>query len=125
MFKAFPDLEPNEYLMYDLTSRGILGIQVKAVTLSTDGSARLNVYRPALRQSKQTWFVIFIAGDSDSPFVDHCAVVPSEFVAEHLTGHGSYGVMPVRRELTGELAPWRIPLDRLGARLAEVAASLA
>ena len=123
-FKAFPDLEPNEYLIYDLVSRGIAGIQVKAVTLGSDGEATLNVYRPALRPSAKTWFVLFVA-EQGGRFGDHCAVMPSRFVAEHLVGHGINGYFSVSRGLPGRLAPWRVPMEGLGSRLAELAAALA
>lgn len=124
-FKAFPDLEPNEYLMYDLTSRGIVGIQVKAVTFGAWRQAVVNVYRPALRPSPTTWFVVFASAGGAARFEDVCAVVPSQVVAEHLVGHGPYGVLSMTRRFGGFMAPWRVPVAQLGERLAEVAASLA
>jgi hypothetical protein len=125
VFKAFPDLEPNEYVVYDLQSRGIVGIQVKAVTLGADGGATINVYRPALRPSVNTWFVIFLADAGGVALDEQCAVVPSWFVADHLVGHGVAGKFNVGRTLGGRLAQWRVPLNALGTRLAELAASLA
>jgi hypothetical protein len=125
LFKAFPDLEPDEYVVYDLQSRGILGIQVKAVTLGIRGEATLNVYRPALRPSVRTWFVIFMAEGNANALDDHCAVVPSHFVADRLSGHGPHGRLSVSRGFTGRLDQWRVPLVALGSRLAELAASVA
>jgi hypothetical protein len=54
-------------------------------------------------------------------FLPDCAVIPSTVVAEDLGGDGIEGHLPVTRGLTGRLAPWRVPLTDLGARLAEVA----
>jgi hypothetical protein len=125
MFKAFPDLEPNEFLAYDLESRGILGIQVKTVTLGSEGKGTVNVHMASLRPSKTTWFVIFAAAEPDSPFEESCAVVPSLAVAEHLSGGALHGELPVHRGAGGWLAPWRVPLAELGSRLAQVASSLA
>ena len=124
LFKAHPDLEPNEYVLYDLVSRGILGVQVKAVTLGASGHTTVNVFRPALRPSSSTWFVVFSAHDEGSAFDEVCAVVPSQFVAEHLAGQGPEGKLSVSRGFAGRLAPWRVPVAGLGDRLAEVAASL-
>ena len=124
-FKAFPDLEPTEYLIYDLESRGILGIQVKTVSLGGEDKGTVNVHMASLRPSRTTWFVILVAEDNDSPFAESCAVIPSTVVAELLRSDGPHGELPVHRGIGGRLAPWRVPLAELGARLAEVAASLA
>jgi hypothetical protein len=122
VFKAFPDLEPNEYLLYETESREILGIQVKSVSFApgTD-EAHVSVYRPALRPSPRTWFVIFLADRGETAFLPDCAVIPSAVVAEDLGGHRIDGGLAVTRRLTGRLAPWRVPLADLGDRLAEVA----
>jgi hypothetical protein len=122
-FKAFPDLEPNEYLMYDVTSHGIVGLQVKALTFRGDArGAYVSVYRPALRPSPRTWFVIFSATEDEVAFTDHCLVLPSTVVAEHLAGHEVEGQLYVTRRGDGRLAPWRVPLAGLGRRLAQLAA---
>ena len=125
VFKAHPDLEPNEYVVYDLVSRGIFGMQVKAVTLGGRDDTSVNVARSALRPSPTTWFVVLTADDPDGPFDEVCAVVPSEVVAQHLSGAGREGKLSVSRGFGGRLAEWRVGLDELGARLAEVAASVA
>lgn len=124
-FKAFPDLEPNEYLAYDLETRGILGIQVKAVTLSAEGTGSVNVHVASLRPSPTTWFVIFVADSSEGPLGEMCAVVPSEVVVEELAGHGAERELFIQRDFPGRMSRWRVPLAELGSRLAEVAASLA
>ncbi len=124
VFKAFPDLEPNEYLMYDVQTRGLVGIQVKSVTFQ-DGAneAQVSVYRPALRPSRHTWFVIFLEEDGETMFMDHCAVMPSTLVAEYLAGNVMHGKLAVTRGLTGRLQRWRVPVAQLGARLAELTAA--
>lgn len=121
VFKAFPDLEPNEYLMYETESREVLGIQVKSVTFARGaGEAHVSVYRPALRPSERTWFVIFLAEQDGTGFLPDCAVIPSTVVAEDLGGNDVDGGLPVTRRMTGRRAPWRVPLADLGARLADV-----
>ncbi|MBJ7596303.1 MAG: hypothetical protein JF886_15855 [Candidatus Dormibacteraeota bacterium] len=121
VFKAFPDLEPNEYLMYDIETRGLMGIQVKSVTFQHGASeAQVSVYRPALRPSPHTWFVIFLKPQKSTAFVGHCAVVPSQVVAEALASNEAHGKLAVTRELTGRMAPWRVELADLGARLVQL-----
>jgi hypothetical protein len=126
VFKAFPDLEPNEYLLYDIESREIAGIQVKSVTFPAGaGEAQVSVYRPALRPSPLTWFVIFLEDEGETAFLPHRAVVPSQVVAEYLSGRGIGGKLTITRGLTGRLAQWRVPLTELGVRLAELTATRA
>ncbi len=114
--------EPNEYLRYHTGRREIAGIQVKSVTFSAGATeAQVSVYRPSLRPSAQTWFVVFLEDDRKPGFLSHCVVIPSTVVAEHLTGHSAKGKLVVTRDVTGRLAPWRTPLAALGSRLAELA----
>jgi hypothetical protein len=124
VFKAHPDLEPNEYLVYELESRGVVGIQVKSASFSPGArKATVSVYRMALRPSPHTWFVVFLAEHGSSEFLPDCAVIPSMVVAESLAGSRMEGKLSVARGFTGRLAPWRLPLAELGRRLADVAAS--
>jgi hypothetical protein len=107
--------------MYETESREVLGIQVKSVTFARGaGEAHVSVYRPALRPSERTWFVIVLAEQDGTGFLPDCAVIPSTVVAEDLGGHDVDGGLPVTRRMTGRLAPWRVPLADLGARLADV-----
>jgi hypothetical protein len=123
VFKAFPDLEPNEYVLYDIVSRELAGIQVKSVTFRPGvNDAHLTVYRPALRPSPLTWFVIFLEEEGQMQFMPHCAVVPSEVVARHLSSRGEHGDLDITRGLTGRMAEWRVPLADLGTRLGELTA---
>jgi hypothetical protein len=51
--EAFPDLGPNEYLLYDIALREIAGIQVKSVTFPVDANeAHVSVYHPALSRRR-------------------------------------------------------------------------
>ncbi len=121
-FKAHPDLEPNEYLLYDTTTREIVGIQVKSVTFSPGADeTHCWVYRPALRPSPHTWFVIFLADEGATDFLPDCAVIPSLEIPGYLGGHEVDGGISVTRHLTGQLSRWRVPLAGLGARLADLA----
>ena len=122
-FKAFPDLEPNEYLMYDTESTGLVGIQVKAVSFHGGApDSTINIYRPALLPSAKTWFVVFVEHERGAGFHDTCLVIPSLKVVELMGGESRHGELPVTRNLTGRLAPWRVRLAELGTRLADVAA---
>ena len=121
VFKAFPDLEPNEYLLYHTGTREITGIQVKSVTFPAGATeTHVPVYRPALRPSAQTWFVVFLEDDGQPAFLPRCVVIPSTVVAELLSGHSPDGKLVVTRDVTGRLAPWGVPLTALGRRLAEL-----
>lgn len=118
VFKAFPDLEPNEYLLYNTNSREIVGIQVKSVTFPRGvNEAQVSVYRPALRPSPKTWFVVLLADQDETSFLPHCAVIPSAVVGDDLAGHGLSGKLWVTRGVSGRLAPWRVPLASLGQAL--------
>lgn len=122
VFKAFPDLEPNEYLLYHTGSREIAGIQVKSVTFAAGATeAQVSVYRPALRPSPHTWFVVLLEGEGEDEFLPDCVVLPSTVVAGYLAGAGVHGRLWVTRQVTGRLAPWRVARSELGARLASLA----
>ena len=120
VFKAFPDLEPNEYLAYHVETRRITGVQVKALSFRPGATeAQVSVYRPALRPSPRTWFVILLADQGATAFLPDCLVIPSTVVAQELAGQtGDEGRLWVTRAVTGRLAPWRVELARLGERLA-------
>ena len=122
VFKAHPDLEPNEYLLYETTSREIVGVQVKSVSFRPGvDEAHCSVYLPALRPSPRTWFVILLADEGSTGFMPHCAVIPSLALQEYLRGHEDHDAVPITRDLTGRLARWRVPTADLGERLAAVA----
>ncbi|HWF57707.1 MAG TPA: hypothetical protein VG520_05095, partial [Candidatus Dormibacteraeota bacterium] len=123
VFKAFPDLEPNEYLLYNTSTREIAGIQVKSVTFPPGlNEAQVSVYRPALRPSPRTWFVVFLEDTAADTFLPDCAVIASIVVGELLAGGDrSNGKLWVTRGVTGRLAPWRVPVTSLGRHLAELA----
>jgi hypothetical protein len=123
VFKAFPDLEPNEYVLYHTGTREIVGVQVKSVSFGPRANeAHVSVYRPALRPSPTTWFVILLEDASQGAFLPNCVVLPSATVAADLAGDGIHGKLSVTRDVTGRLAPWRVPLATLGQRLASLAA---
>lgn len=82
--------------------------------------AHVSVYRPALRPSAQTWFVVFLEDDGQRTFLPHGVVIPSTVVAQFLSGDSPEGKLVVTREVTGRLAPWRVPPTALGSRLAEL-----
>ncbi|MHB8719720.1 MAG: hypothetical protein ACYDAC_12655 [Candidatus Dormibacteria bacterium] len=120
-FKAFPDLEPNEYVLYNLQTFAVTGIQVKAVSLPPgETAAKVNVHRASLRPSATTWFVVFLADDWSLEFLPDCAVIPSTVVAHHLAGEGRSGALNVNRGVTGRFARWRVPVAELGGRLGEL-----
>ena len=122
-FKAHPDLEPNEYLVYNLQTRSVTGIQVKAASLPAGKSeAPVDLLRRPLRPSPTTWFVIFLADEGSTEFLPDCAVIPSTVVAEHLVGEGDFGTLWVDRGITGRFARWRVPVAALGARLGQLGA---
>jgi hypothetical protein len=82
----------------------------------------VSVYRPALRPSPRTWFVVFLEDTAADTFLPDCAVIPSIVVGELLAGGDrSNGKLWVTRGVTGRLAPWRVPVTSLGRHLAELA----
>jgi hypothetical protein len=121
VFKAFPDLEPDEYVLYDVTSREVVGMQVKSVSFPAGANeTHVSVYMPALRPSRFTWFVILLEDEGEPEFLPYCGVVPSEVVARYVAGNDLHGQLPITRGLTGRMAEWRVPLAGLGTRLGEL-----
>lgn len=125
VFKAHPDLEPNEYVIYNTATRTVRGIQVKGVSLSSGArEAEVSVYRPALRPSTTTWFVVFLADTGARNFLPECAVIPADVVAELLRdsgrSRGKDARFEVTRGISGRLVEWRVPLTSLGERLASL-----
>jgi hypothetical protein len=101
-----------------------IAYQVKLVTFPTGaGEAQVSVYRPALRPSALTWFVILLEDEGQTAFLPHCAVVPSEVAAAYLAGGGVDGKLAITHGLTGRMAEWRVSLEQLGARLGQLTAS--
>ena len=85
----------------------------------------MSVYRPALRPSARTWFVLFLTSEDDPAFQDHCAVMPSTWVAEHLERRGDHTSVWVTPGLTGRMAQCRVPRAELGSGPAELLGGVA
>ena len=78
IFRPFPDLETAEIAALHLTSRRVIGLQVKTVDIDqTRDHATVNVRASSFRPSPTTFFVILAWLRDKSVFNDECLVIPS------------------------------------------------
>jgi hypothetical protein len=91
LFRPFPDLETVELAVLHLTTRQVVGLQIKTVDIS---EARLrgtvNIRGLSFRSSPMTYFVVLGWLRDESRFHERCMLIPSERVREfaHDDGHG-------------------------------------
>jgi hypothetical protein len=82
LFRAFPDAETAELLVLHLTSRRILGIQIKTVGVdAAHPAATVSVLASSFRPSPTTYFVVLGWLREENRFHDECLLIPSEELA--------------------------------------------
>lgn len=91
LFRPFPDLETAEVAVLHLTSRRVIGLQVKTVDI--DGNrlrATVNIRGLSFRPSPTTFFVVLGWFRDESRFHERCLLIPSDKIREfaHDDGHG-------------------------------------
>jgi hypothetical protein len=91
LFRPFPDLETVELAVLHLTTRRVVGLQIKTVDVSqAKRRATVNIRGLSFRPSPTTFFVVLGWFRDESRFHDSCLLVPSELVREFARddGHG-------------------------------------
>ena len=92
LFRPFPDLETVEIAILHLTTRRVVGLQVKTVDIDQNRlHATVNVRGSSFRPSATTFFVVLAWLRDESVFHDECLLIPSlelrEFVRDEGHGH--------------------------------------
>jgi hypothetical protein len=91
LFRPFPDLETVELAVLHLTTRRVVGLQIKTVDVSrARPRATVNIRGLSFRSSPTTFFAVLGWLRDESRFNERCLLVPSEKVREfaHDDGHG-------------------------------------
>jgi len=122
LFRAFPDAETAELVVLHLTSRRVLGIQIKTVGVdAAHPAASVTVLASSFRPSPTTYFVVLGWLREENRFHEECLLIPSvelEGVCEPSSrdGHMSFDWHPGSRAQS-DLDPYRSQGTRLRIQL--------
>jgi hypothetical protein len=79
LFRAFPDVETSELVVRHLSSRRVLGVQIKTVGVdSATPRATVSFLASSFRPSATTWIVVLAWPREEKRFHDECLLIPSE-----------------------------------------------
>jgi hypothetical protein len=125
LFRPFPDLETAEIAVLHLTTRRVIGLQVKTVDVDrTRAHATVNVRASSFRPSPTTFFTVLAWLRDKSQFHEECLVIPSlelqEFVRDDGSGHLEFVWHP-GSTATGHLKNYRCGLNELRDRVSSLA----
>jgi hypothetical protein len=122
VFKAFPDLEMVEYCARHVSTGGIAGIQVKAISVDAAHlHGTVQVPPHTFRPTPNTWFTVFAERRGDQSLHPTCLLIPSMDVGDLLIEHSgelTFTWDPDSRRHDASVAPYRVPTAELAARLA-------
>jgi hypothetical protein len=91
LFRAFPDSETAEIPVLHLTSRRVVGLQVKTVSVTRDRlRATVNIRGSSFRPAASTYFVVLAWLRDEARFYDEILLIPSVHLREiaHDDGYG-------------------------------------
>jgi len=99
LFRPFPDLETAEIAVLHLTTRRVIGLQVKTVDVDQARlRATVNVRGSSFRPSPTTFFVVLAWRRDETRFHEQCLLIPSEKVSEFArddgNGHLTFDFLP-------------------------------
>jgi hypothetical protein len=119
LFRPFPDSETAEIAALDLTSRQVIGLQVKTVDIDeTHNHATVHVYASSFRPSPTTFFIVLAWLRTEKQFHEECLVIPSvdlrEIAQDDGYGHLTFEFLP-GSTTHGRLEPYRGQLSHLQA----------
>ena len=126
LFRPFPDLETVEVGVLHLTTRRVVGLQVKTVDVTRAKlRATVNIRGSSFRSSPTTFFVVLGWLRDESRFHERCLLIPSEKVRElaHDDGRGHLE-LEFHADSTGGLASYQIGLDELRDRVTRLIETL-
>jgi hypothetical protein len=90
LFRPFPDLETAEIAVLHLTTRRVIGLQVKTIDVDQNRKhATVNVRASSFRPSATTFFVVLAWLRDESVFHEECLLIPSLELREFLHDDGS------------------------------------
>ena len=120
LFRPFPDLETAELLVLNLTTRDVVGLQIK--TIEVDGAhpaGAVHVLASSFRASPTTSFIVFAWLRDDRCFHEDCLVIPSQELLtvtqpSESAGHLTFEWRPDSGQQT-RLQPYRRPRSSLAA----------
>src|SRR5437879_10567170 len=124
LFRPFPDLETSELVVLDLSTRGVLGLQIKTIGVDPAHPAgTIGVRGSSFRPSPTTYFVVLAWQRKKHNFHDECLLVPSGDVRaickpHESEGHMSFDWHPGSKALT-HLDGYRISRAMLAPRLVD------
>jgi hypothetical protein len=121
LFRPFPDSETAEIAVLHLTSRRVIGLQVKTVGLDqARDHAAVNVYASSFRPSPTTYFVVLAWLRDQARFHEDCLLIPSvellEFAHDDGYGHITFEFHP-GSTAQGRLGSFRVQLTALRAAI--------
>jgi len=91
LFRAFPDLETSELLVRHLTTRRVLGLQIKTIGVDASRpSGTVSVLASSFRPSPMTYFAALAWHKDERRFDEECLLIPSVHVAEIAQVRGSH-----------------------------------
>jgi len=83
LFRPFPDSETAELLVRHRTSRRVIGLQVKTVTLDApNGRQKVHVLSSSFRPAPTTYFTVLAWLPAEARFYEDCLIFPSERLHE-------------------------------------------
>ncbi len=122
LFRPFPDLETSELAVLDLTTRAVLGLQIKTVGVDPAHPAgTVGIHAASFRASPTTYFVVLAWLREEHRFHAECLLIPSEELRavckpHESEGHLSFDWHPGSAAQT-HLDLYRIPKTALRSRL--------
>ena len=117
LFRPFPDLETSELAVLQLSSRRVVGLQIKTVGIDRDSPAtEIHVLASSFRPSPSTYFAVLGWQRDQSQFHDECLLIPSERVralCQPAEAHGHLKFYWHPGSPGERLDPFRRPLSEL------------
>jgi hypothetical protein len=116
LFRPFPDSETAEILVRHRTSRKVIGLQVKTVTVdAVHTRPTVNVSISSFRPAATTYFTVLVWLPVEGQFHEHFLMFPSERLLDFARkdkGHFKFDFRP-GSAAPGPLAKYRRPLAEL------------
>jgi hypothetical protein len=121
LFRPFPDNETDELAVLHLTTRRVIGLQVKTVDVENDRlRATVNVYASSFRPSPATYIVVVAWRRDESCIHDECLLIPSErlldFARDNGYGHLWFEWHPDSKAQS-HLDPYRLSITTLRSEI--------
>jgi hypothetical protein len=121
LFRPFPDSETAEIAVLHLTSRRVIGLQVKTVDVDqARPRGTVDVYASSFRSSPTTYFVVLAWLRDEARFHEECLMIPSvellDFAHDYGDGHLEFVFHPGSSDQP-EQDTYRIGLAELRSRV--------